>query len=304
MADSKQALMQSDISVPVQRPAVDRDRDEALETPHGCFDYLCRYICIGFSALLAVIPIFWPYCIQVFNEYQRCVHFRLGKLVKPLKGPGMYFFLPFVDRFVMVDLRTTPIDVPSQEMMTKDSVTVSVNAVVFMHVRDAVKSVIAVTHHLHSTALISQTILRSVIGESELDELLQKRDRINHNLLEKIDKETEGWGVKVTSVEVKDVILPQTMQRAMASQAEAERNRRAKVISADGEYQSSRTLLQAANEMSKNPYTLQLRYLQTLTSISEEKNSTIIFPFPIEMLSMFLPRGAGSGGGAVSAASQ
>jgi len=208
----------------------------------------------------------------------------LGKLRKPAKGPGVFIFIPFVDKWQTVDLRVRTIDVPSQEMITKDSVTVVVNAVVYFYVRDAILTVLSVKNHLHATGYLAQTTLRSVIGESELDELLQKRDLINSKITRILDEATDPWGIKITALEIKDILLPRNMQRAMGSQAEAERERRAKVISAEGELQASRSLLNAAQQMTQNPATMQLRYLQTLTSISQEHNQTVVFPFPVELI--------------------
>lgn len=250
-------------------------------------ELIVRAFLLFFGFVIALIPFSWPFCIKILDQYERAVHFRLGKLIRPAKGPGVFFFFPLVDSFVRVDLRTKTLDVPTQEMMSKDSVTCSVNAVVYCHVRDAVKAVCMVESHLRATSLLAQTTLRSVIGESELDELLQKRELINSKIKQILDTSTEVWGVRVTAVEVKDVVLPHGMQRAMASQAEAERERRAKVISAEGEVQASKMLLTAATELTKNPASIQLRYLQTLTQIAVEKNSTIVFPLPMEIMSVF-----------------
>lgn len=258
------------------------------DTEGGWLSKFGRGVLYTLSFLVALIPISWFFILKTFDQYERAVVFRLGKLVTPVKGPGLFFFLPFVDRWRKVDLRTKTLDVPSQDMMTKDSVTVKVNAVVYFHVHDAIKSVVNVQNHKAATALLAQTTLRSVIGESELDDLLQRREKINQRLLEILDAATDEWGVKVTVVEVKDVNLPASMQRSMASQAEAERERRAKVISADGEYQAASTLLEAADLMTKNSATMQLRYLQTLTAISVEKNSTIVFPLPMELFNGFI----------------
>jgi len=232
---------------------------------------------------MCLIPCLWCSYVKVFEQYERAVHFRLGKLQRPAKGPGVFVFIPCVDNWRTVDMRILTLDVPSQDMMTKDSVTCRVNAVCYFYVADAIKSVTCVENHIASTALLAQTTLRSVIGDSELDDLLQKRDVINGKLRRILDERTDDWGIKVVAVEVKDVTLPQSMQRAMGSQAEAERERRAKVISADGEFQASSHLLEAANNMTKNPATIQLRYLQTLSQISQEKPSTIIFPLPLAM---------------------
>jgi len=200
----------------------------------------------------------------------------------------VFFRIPLVDEFRTVDLRLVTHTVPPQEMVTKDSVTVHVDAVIFARVNDAIKATVMVNDYVRATSLLGQTTLRSVIGECELDELLQKRDVVNQKIKRILDRATEDWGVHVTAVEVKDVKLPLAMQRSMASQAEAERERRAKVISADGEYQASRTLLNAATEMTRNPATMQLRYLQTLREIATERTNTIIFPLPMDLLSAFL----------------
>lgn len=257
-------------------------------------DGICETIFRGFvifiGHLLMLIPIFWLSYTKVCEQYERLVHFRLGKVVRPAKGPGLFFFAPLVDDWKIVDLRIMTIDVPSQDMMTKDSVTVKVDAVVYFHVYDAVKATLTVEDHVKSTSLLGQTTLRSVVGEFELDEILQKREKINQRLRNILDESTQSWGVKVTTVEIKDVLLPVAMQRAMGSQAEAERDRRAKVISSEGELQASRALLQAANTMSQNHATLQLRYLQTLTQVAVDKPSTILFPVPISM-SALLPNG-------------
>jgi len=253
-------------------------------TGEGCLSTFIRYVSIVFCTLLMLIPLFWIWYFKVFDQYQRCVHFRLGKIQRPAKGPGFAWFIPFVDTWHIVDLRVMTIDVPSQEMITKDSVTCLVNAVVYFHVRDPVTTVLSVANHRQATGYLAQTTLRSVIGESELDELLQKRDLLNGKITRILDEATDPWGIKVTTVEIKDVTLPKNMQRAMGSQAEAERERRAKVISAEGELQASRSLLKAATQMTQNGATMQLRYLQTLTQISQEQNNTIVFPLPIELI--------------------
>jgi regulator of protease activity HflC (stomatin/prohibitin superfamily) len=216
------------------------------------------------------------------------VIFRLGRLVGA-RGPGLFFILPVVERMVKVDLRTITMDVPSQEAITKDNVTVKVNAVVYFHVQNPEDAVVKVTDHIRATSQISQTTLRSVLGQSLLDELLSEREQINQALQKIIDEQTEPWGVKVTVVEVKDVELPQSMQRAMARQAEAERERRAKVINADGEFQAAERLSEAGKIIASVPGTLQLRVLQTLAEIATERNSTIIFPVPVDLIAQFLP---------------
>ncbi len=221
--------------------------------------------------------------IKIVQEYERGVIFRLGRLIGA-KGPGLFFIIPIIDSLVKVDLRVVTLDVPSQEVITRDNVTVKVNAVVFFRVVDPNAAIVQVEDFERATWNISQTTLRNVVGQSELDDLLANREEINQNLQQIIDETTEPWGVKVTIVEVKDVELPQSMQRAMAAQAEAEREKRAKIVHASGEYEAAQMLQDAANLMSINPVAVQLRYLQTLTEISVEKNSTIIFPVPVNLL--------------------
>lgn len=224
--------------------------------------------------------------IKVVTEYERGVIFRLGRLVGA-KGPGLFFIIPIVDRMVKVDLRVVTLDIPSQEAITKDNVTVKVNAVAYFRVVDPEDAIVKVEDFRRATYQIAQTSLRSVIGQSELDDLLARRDEINVRLQQIIDEQTEPWGIKVSIVEVKDVELPDTMKRAMAAQAEAERGKRAKVISAEGEFMASQTLTQAAEVISREPAALQLRYLQTLIEIAAERNSTIIFPLPMEFMRAF-----------------
>ncbi len=223
--------------------------------------------------------------VKVVQEYERGVIFRLGRLVGA-RGPGLFLIIPFVDRMVKVDLRVVTLDVPAQEVITRDNVTVRVNAVLYFRVFDPEKAVVAVTDYVRATHQIAQTTLRSVLGQSDLDELLSQREEINLRLQQIIDEQTEPWGIKVGIVEVKDVELPQSMQRAMARQAEAEREKRAKIIHASGEFEASKMLTAAAKVIGSEPATIQLRYLQTLTEIASERNSTIIFPVPIELLSM------------------
>lgn len=227
--------------------------------------------------------------IKIVQEYERGVIFRLGRLIGA-KGPGLFLIIPMVDRMVKVDLRVVTLDVPAQEVITKDNVTVKVNAVAYFRVVDPCRAIVAVEDFRRATFQIAQTSLRSVLGQSELDELLTHRDAINQKLQQIIDEQTEPWGVKVSIVEVKDVELPENMKRAMAIQAQAERERRAKIISAEGEYSASERLTSAAQIMSQAPGAMQLRYLQTLTEIAADKNSTIIFPLPIELLSAFVGR--------------
>lgn len=230
----------------------------------------------------AIIIILVRSAVKVVPEYERGVVFRLGR-VQPPKGPGIFFIIPIVDQMTRVDMRTVTMDVPNQETITRDNVTVKVNAVCYFRVIDPVAAVVNVANYLLATGQIAQTTLRSVLGQSELDELLANRDQINHQLQIIIDQQTEPWGIKVSIVEMKDMELPQTMQRAMARQAEAEREKRAKVIHAEGELQASEQLAAAAHMMATEAGALQLRYLQTLNEIGAEHNSTIIFPLPIEL---------------------
>lgn len=230
--------------------------------------------------------------LRIVQEYERGVIFRLGRCVGA-RGPGIIFLIPGIERMQKVDLRVITMDVPTQEVITRDNVTVKVNAVVYFRVIEPVDSVIQVYDFVKATSQLSQTTLRSVLGQSELDELLAKREAINQRLQHIIDEGTEPWGIKVSTVEVKDVELPPNMQRAMAAQAEAERERRAKLIHADGEFQASQTLAQAADVISKNPATIQLRYLQTLREIAVNQSSTIIFPLPIDLLKPFMKMATG-----------
>jgi regulator of protease activity HflC (stomatin/prohibitin superfamily) len=227
--------------------------------------------------------------IRILREYERAVVFRLGRLIK-VKGPGLILLIPVVDRMVRVSLRTVVMDVPTQDVITKDNVSIKVNAVVYFRVMQPDKAIIEVENYLFATSQLSQTTLRSILGQSELDELLSQRDKINLELAKIIDSQTEPWGIKVSTVEVKHIDLPQEMQRAMAKQAEAERERRAKVIHAEGEFQASQRLSDAAKIISINPSALQLRFLQTLTEVASEKSSTIIFPVPLDVISAFLPK--------------
>ena len=232
--------------------------------------------------------------LKVLREYERAVVFRLGRLSKALlnpggegNGPGLLLLLPIIDKMVKVSLRTVAMDVPSQDAITRDNVSLKVNAVIYFRVIDPERAVVAVEDYLFATSQIAQTTLRSVLGQSELDELLSERDKINQKLQRIIDEHTEPWGIKVSAVEVKFIDLPQEMQRAMARQAEAEREKRAKIIHAEGELQASEKLAQAARIIASEPVTIQLRYLQTLTEIGTEKNSTIVFPLPIDFLQAF-----------------
>src|SRR5437762_4703713 len=228
--------------------------------------------------------------IKILREYERGVVFRLGRLISA-RGPGLILLIPIVDKMVKVSLRTIVLDVPPQDVITQDNVSIKVNAVVYFRVMEPQKAIVQVENFLAATSQISQTTLRSVLGQSELDDLLSQRDKINHKLQQIIDANTEPWGVKVSNVEVKQIDLPQEMQRAMAKQAEAERERRSKIIAAEGEFQASQRLSDAAKILSENASALTLRYLQTLREIATEKNSTTIFPVPIDLLKPFLKMG-------------
>lgn len=239
---------------------------------------------IIFVAAVLISLIFM--CVKVLQEYERAVVFRLGRYVS-VRGPGIIFLIPYVERMVRVNLRTIVMDVPSQDIITKDNVSVKVSAVVYFRVVGPDKAVLEVEDAYYATSQISQTTLRSIVGQFELDDILSKRDKINMELQDVIDRHTAPWGVKVSSVEVKHIDLPPEMQRAMARQAEAERDRRAKVINADGEYEAATKLSEASDIMAKNPVTLQLRYLQTLADISSKNNASTIIPVPIDLLQAF-----------------
>ncbi len=236
--------------------------------------------------LILAVLVLASSAIKIAQEYERGVIFRLGRLIG-IKGPGLFFIIPFVDRMVKVDLRTITLDIPAQEAITKDNVTVKVNAVAYFRVMDPSKAIVAVEDFRRATFQIAQTSLRSVLGQSDLDSLLIHREEINQKLQKIIDEQTEPWGIKVSIVEVKDVELPDTLKRAMARQAEAEREKRAKIIHAEGEFVASEQLKNAAEVISREPAAIQLRYLQTLTEIAVEKNSTIIFPVPLEFFKAF-----------------
>lgn len=227
--------------------------------------------------------------IKIVQEYERGVVFRLGRLMGP-RGPGLIILIPFIEQMRKVDLRTVTMDVPSQEVITRDNVTVRVNAVCYFRVLDPNAAVVNVADFIRATSQIAQTTLRSVLGQASLDDLLSEREQINAELQRIIDEQTEPWGIKVSIVEVKDVELPQSMQRAMARQAEAEREKRAKIIAADGEFQASQQLAEAAEIINRNPVTIQLRYLQTLTEIGVEQNTTVVFPLPIDLVEAFMGR--------------
>jgi regulator of protease activity HflC (stomatin/prohibitin superfamily) len=251
----------------------------------------------GAGVVVFIVAIFILSGLNVLNEYERGVVFRLGRLA-PYRGPGVIFVIPMLERMRRIDLRTVTLDIPPQDVISKDNVTVKVSAVVYFRVVDPSRAVTEVENYLFATTQLAQTTLRSVGGQTELDELLSQRDKVNARIQEIVDSQTEPWGVKVTLVELKNIDLPQDMQRAIAAQAEAERERRAKVIAAEGEFQASQRLAEAAEIMSKSPITLQLRYLQTLKEIAGENNSTIVFPLPIDLLEPFraLAKAAGGGG--------
>jgi regulator of protease activity HflC (stomatin/prohibitin superfamily) len=239
---------------------------------------------IGFAVAAVFLVSILMSAIRILPEYERGVVFRLGRLRPRDYGPGIFFLIPIVDRMIRVSLRTIVHDVPPQDIITRDNVSVKVNAVVYFRVVNPRKAIVEVENFGYATSQLSQTMLRSVLGQHELDELLAERDKLNTKLQEDLDRDTDPWGIKISKVEVKHVDLPEAMQRAMARQAEAEREKRAKVIHAEGEYQAAEQLTNAADRISQNPVSLQLRYLQTLTEIANEKNSTIIFPLPIDLL--------------------
>lgn len=240
-------------------------------------------------ALVVLFLIFISYSIRVLNEYERGVIFRLGRVIAT-KGPGLIILIPFIDKMVKVSLRLVTLDVPAQDVITRDNVSVKVNAVVYFRVVDPTNATIVVENYLFATSQLAQTTLRSVCGEMELDDLLSEREKINSQLQSILDKPTDPWGIKVTKVELKHIDLPQEMQRAMAKQAEAERERRAKVINSEGEFQAAAKLAEAADIISKHPEALQLRYLQTLREIASENNSTTLFPIPIDLVKLFIKK--------------
>lgn len=242
---------------------------------------------ITFIVLVVLVVMFLAAAIRILNEYERGVIFRLGRVIDT-KGPGLIILIPVVDRMIKVDMRTITMDVPPQDVITRDNVSIKVNAVVYFRVMDANSAVIEVENYLYATSQLAQTTLRSVCGQVELDEILAEREKINVTLQEILDRSTDPWGIKVTLVEVKHIDLPEEMKRAMAKQAEAERERRAKVINAEGEFQAAQKLIEAAAIMETQPMSLQLRYLQTLNQIASENNSTTLFPIPIDLVKPFL----------------
>ncbi len=249
--------------------------------------YVGTTMAIVIAAIFVVIIL--GSAIKILKEYERGVIFRFGRL-RGAKGPGIFLIIPFVDKMVRVSLRTVTMDVPPQDVITRDNVPVKVNAVVYFRVMDPGKAIVEIENYVVATSQIAQTTLRSILGQAELDDLLSKREKINKELQSIIDEQTDPWGVKVSTVEIKDVELPQTMQRAMAKQAEAERERRAKVINAEGEFQASEKLSEAAKVLGEFPISVQLRFLQTLREIATEQNSTIVFPVPVDFISTFLDK--------------
>lgn len=239
--------------------------------------------------LIILGVIFLMNAVRIVNEYERGVVFRLGRIIGA-KGPGLFLLIPIVDRMVKISLRTTTMDIPTQEVITKDNVPAKVNAVCYFRVIDPNKAVVSIENYIYGTSQIAQTTLRSVLGQVELDTLLSEREQINIKLQQIIDQQTEPWGIKVSVVEVKDVQIPEQMQKAIARQAEAERERRAKVINAQGEFQAAEKLAQAADIISKNPTTIQLRFLQTVTELSSEKSTTLVLPLPIDLLKAFMDK--------------
>ncbi|HUA35264.1 MAG TPA: slipin family protein [Candidatus Binataceae bacterium] len=249
----------------------------------------------GIGVVIVILVIVLLSSLRVYNEYERAVVFRLGRLT-PYRGPGVIFIIPVLERAVRIDLRTVTLDVPAQDVITKDNVTVKVSAVLYFRVVDPSRAVTEIANYLFATMQLAQTTLRSVGGQTDLDDLLSQRDKLNSRIQEIVDSQTEPWGIKVTLVELKNIDLPQDMQRAIAAQAEAERERRAKIISAEGEFQAAQRLSDAAEIMGRSPITLQLRYLQTLAEIATEHNSTTIFPVPIDLFEVFRKSVGGAGG--------
>jgi regulator of protease activity HflC (stomatin/prohibitin superfamily) len=239
------------------------------------------------AAIIVLVIFFLSSAIRILNEYERGVIFRLGRVIAA-KGPGLIILIPIIDKMIKVDLRTVTMDVPPQDVITRDNVSVKVNAVVYFRVMDAVKATVEVQQYLYATSQLAQTTLRSVCGQAELDKILSEREKVNSEIQEILDAHTEPWGIKVSVVEVKQIDLPQEMQRAMAKQAEAERERRAKVINSEGEFQAAARLAEAAAIIADHPIALQLRYLQTLREVASENNSTTLFPIPIDLFKPFM----------------
>jgi len=266
----------------MEKQGYERHQDAEL----GC----CGWILTIFSMLIVIVtfPLSLMFCLKIVQEYERAVIFRVGRLLSgEAKGPGIFFILPCIDNYQKVDLRTVAFDVPPQEILTRDSVTVAVDAVVYFRIMNPISSVINIENAERSTKLLAQTTLRNELGTKNLSEVLIERENISHSIQEQLDSATDPWGIKVERVEIKDVRLPQQLQRAMAAEAEASREARAKVIAAEGEMNAARCLKEASEVISESPQAIQLRYLQTLQTISAEKNSTIIFPLPINMLQKF-----------------
>lgn len=259
-----------------------------MEQPNQLVETGIKVI-VALVVIIIVVPIILSTALRILREYERGVIFRLGKLIGA-KGPGLVFLIPIVDKMVKMDLRVVTIDVAKQEIMTRDNVPVTVDAVVYFRVINPTDAVVKVENFWKATSLIAQTTLRSVLGQSPLDDLLSQRDAINLKLQEIIDKQTEPWGVKVTAVEVREVALPDSMKRAMAKQAEAERERRAKVVNAEGEFQAAEKMVQAAAMIAKEPIALQLRYLQTMREMASERNTTTFLPLPIDLFSAFVKK--------------
>ena len=253
----------------------------------GTIVQILQSLLSGLGPIIILVVLFLVTALKVLKEYERGVIFRLGRVIKA-KGPGLIILVPIIDRMVKVSLRTVAMDVPPQDVITKDNVSVAVNAVVYFRVMDPVNAVVQVEDYLYATSQLAQTTLRSVCGQVEMDELLSEREKINGQLQDILDTHTDAWGIKVSTVEVKHIDLPTEMQRAMARQAEAERERRAKIINADGEFQAAERLADAAEIISKHPQALQLRYLQTLREVAAENNSTTLFPLPIDLFKPFL----------------
>jgi regulator of protease activity HflC (stomatin/prohibitin superfamily) len=239
------------------------------------------------GAIAILVLLFVAASIRIVQEYERGVIFRLGRVLGNAKGPGLFLLIPIIDRMVKVNLQVVTLDVPPQDVITKDNITIRVNAVVYFQVFDPVKAIVEIQNYLYATSQIAQTTLRAILSKVDLDDILTERDRLNQDIQQIIDDLTDPWGVKVTLVEIKDVDLPVEMQRAMAKQAEAERERRAKIINAEGEFQASERLAQAAEVIARHPIAYQLRYLQTLSDIAAEQNSTIVIPVPVELLKGF-----------------
>ena len=260
-------------------------------------------VLVVIGVLVAISLLIAAASVHVLREYERGVVFRLGRLSQ-LKGPGVILLVPFINRLVRVSLRTVTLQVPPQEVITRDNVPARVTAVTYFRVVDPNKSIVEIQDVLAATSQIAQTTLRSVLGKADLDTLLSEREQLNSSLQQIIDDQTEPWGIKVTTVEIKDVEIPEQMQRSIARQAEAERERRAKIIDAEGEFQAAARLLEAANQISQNPVTIQLRYLQTLREIGGNENSTIVFPFPLDLLRRLQGASDGKNGGAVAASTQ